>query len=272
MSGDEKQDRALFLQADFDQELDAAGALEAERLLSVDAGARGDRAQLEALRQTLRCHTPREAAPAALRARLHAQIGASGGQGTSAGHLRAAPSSWRVYAASIAATIVVTLGAQRLVQELTAPDRFTPYVVAGHMRSQISGQPVDVASSDRHTVKPWLAGKLPLAVTVVDLAAEGFPLAGARIDIVDATPVPTLVYKRREHLVSVAELRPQSANYSETPSLRMVEGYPVVVWKEKHRAYVATSDLPPGELQAFVAAFRRATAKSDVEPVRDDGR
>ena len=270
MSGDEKQDRALFLQADFDQELDAAAALEAERLLSGDAGASGDRARLEALRRTLRRHAPREAAPAALRARLLAQIGSR--EGDAARHRRATLSSWRVYAASIAATIVVTVGLQRLAQEVTAPDRFTPYVVAGHMRSQISGQPVDVASSDRHTVKPWLAGKLPLAVTVVDLAAEGFPLAGARIDIIGATPIPTLVYKRREHLVSVAELRAESTNYPETPSLRIVEGYPVVVWKQKHRAYVATSDLPPAELEAFVAAFRQAAAKTESQPAREDGR
>ena len=52
------------------------------------------------------------------------------------------------------------------------------------MRSQISGQPVDVVSTDRHTVKPWLAGKLPVAAEVVDLAEAGFPLAGGRIDIV----------------------------------------------------------------------------------------
>ncbi|WP_018268141.1 hypothetical protein [Methylosinus sp. LW4] len=267
MSKDQNRDRVLFLQADFDQELDAASALEAERLLSEDAGARGDRARLAALRETLRRHAPREAAPAALRARLQEQIGASSAQGARAArHRLTPPRTWGVYAASIAATIVATVGLQHLAEEFAAPDRFTPYVVAGHMRSQISGQPVDVASSDRHTVKPWLAGKLPLAVTVVDLAAEGFPLAGARIDIIGATPAPTLVYKRREHLVSVAELQPRSVNYPETPSLRMMEGYPVVVWKEKHRAYAAISDLSPAELEAFVAIFRQAAAKIESEP------
>jgi anti-sigma factor RsiW len=269
MSEDERQTRTLLLQADFDQELDAAGALEAERLLAVEARAREDRERLEALRRTLRRHAAREAAPEALRTRLLAQMESASGQGRIAASYRhLASPSWRVFASSIAATIVVTLGLQHLAMELTAPDRFTPYVVAGHMRSQISGQPVDVASSDRHTVKPWLAGKLPLAVTVVDLAAEGFPLAGARIDIVGSTPVPTLVYKRREHLVSVAELQPRSVNYPEAPSLRMMEGYPVVVWKEKHRAYAAISDLPPAELEAFVAAFRRAASEIESEPAR----
>jgi len=272
MSGDEKQDRALFLQADFDMELDAAGALEAERLLSADSSANDERARLEALRRTLRRHAARETAPAALRARVLAQIDSANAQTAPAPRYRSSPPSWRVFGASMAATIVVTLGLQRLVGEFTAPDRLTPSIVVGHMRGQISGQPVDVASSDRHTVKPWLAGKLPLAVTVVDLAAEGFPLAGARIDIVGSAAVPTLVYKRREHLVSVAELRPELVNYPEAPSRRLVEGYPVVVWKENHRAYAAVSDLPPAELEAFVGAFRQAAAKMRSDAAPNDGR
>ncbi|HEY8066835.1 MAG TPA: hypothetical protein VIF40_19240 [Methylosinus sp.] len=270
MSENEKQDRALLLQADFDQELDAAGAMKAERLLAGDAFARGDRERLDALRRTLRRHAAREAAPETLRTRLLAQMESSNGRGRIAADFRRpAPPSWRIYAGSIAATIVVTLGLQHLVEDLAAPDRFMSYVVAGHMRSQISGQPVDVASSDQHTVKPWLASKLPLAVTVVDLAAEGFPLVGARIDIVGATPVPTLVYKHREHLVSVAELQLRSVNYPEVPALRMIEGYPVVVWKEKHRTYAAISDLPPAELEAFVVAFRRAASKIESAPARN---
>ena len=128
------------------------------------------------------------------------------------------------------------------------------------MRSQISGQPVDVVSTDRHTVKPWLAGKLPVAAEVVDLAEAGFPLAGGRIDIVAGAGVPTLVYKRRDHLISVTELRAEG-DETAIPRDLAVEGYPVVRWSDNERAYVAVSDLSPTELDAFVAAFRRAVAK-----------
>ena len=116
------------------------------------------------------------------------------------------PPSWRSFAAAMAATVVATLGLQHLIAASNAPDAALQAIVSAHMRSQISGQPVDVVSTDRHTVKPWLAGKLPVAAEVVDLAEAGFPLAGGRIDIVAGAGVPTLVYKRRDHLISVTEL------------------------------------------------------------------
>ena len=60
-------------------------------------------------------------------------------------------------------------------------------------------------------MKPWLAGKISGATTVVDLKTDGFPLVGGRIDVVGRTPVPTLVYQRREHQIALSEL-PERAN------------------------------------------------------------
>ena len=134
-------------------------------------------------------------------------------------------------------------------------------ILAGHERGQISGQPVDVVSSDRHTVKPWLAAKLPVATTVVDLAPQGFALLGGRIDIVGGNPVPTLVYKRRQHLISVTQLPSKTVDYPAVPRIQTLDGYPVIVWMDGVRAYAAVSDLVPAELAAFVDAFREAAAK-----------
>jgi anti-sigma factor RsiW len=172
--------------------------------------------------------------------------------------------------AAIAATIVVTAVIERLVLTAPSPDEATLAVVAGHMRGQISGQPVDVASSDRHAVKPWLARKLPVAAMIVDLAPEGFELLGGRVDIIRGAPAPTLVYKRREHLISVTELRAYVADYPAAPRRKTTEGYPVVVWKDDARAYAAVSDIAPAELNAFVEAFRKAAAKEDGQ-MRESG-
>ncbi len=129
-------------------------------------------------------------------------------------------------------------------------------LVAGYQRAALSGQPIDVASSDRHTVKPWLAARTPLGVQAPDLADDGFPLVGGRIDIVDARPVPTLVYRKREHLISVSELPLSSAEGGPTT----LQGFHILRWRDRERAYVAISDLDVSDLQTFAANFVRRTA------------
>lgn len=172
----------------------------------------------------------------------------------------AKPPSRRAFAAAIAAAVVLTAGLQMLIATIGAPDEATPAIVAGHMRGQISGRPVDVSSGDPHTVESWLAGRLHVATIVVDLAPAGFELIGARIDIVAGAPAPTLVYKGRGRLVSLTELQFNPGEYPSAPSRRALDGYRIVVWADE-RAYAAVSDLAQTELDAFVAAFRRAVAK-----------
>ena len=179
------EDRLLLLHAALDGELDAAGAIEMERMLAADPELAAEYARLTALRKAVRAHAPRAEAPASLRARVLASIEDENFQlrrpRRQDGAIRHPGAS---FAAAIAATVVLTIGLNHLVATMSAPDAAMQSIVSAHMRSQISGQPVDVISSDRHTVKPWLASKLPVAAVVVDLASEGFPLLGGRIDIV----------------------------------------------------------------------------------------
>jgi anti-sigma factor RsiW len=126
------------------------------------------------------------------------------------------------------------------------------------MRSLMASQQVDVVSSDRHTVKPWFNGKLPQSPRVVDLAAQGFPLVGGRIDVIGLTPAPTLVYRARQHVISLTAL-PASLRAGATP--RPLEGYNVVEWTDGPLAYWAVSDLAAPELEAFAKSFRAGEAE-----------
>ena len=190
MTNSDREDHLLLLHAALDGELDALGALEAERALGSDPILAAEYARLEELRRAIRAHAPRETAPETLRARVIAltadEEAASPVVALKRPHVERP--TWRAFAAAIAAMIVVTLGLQTLVSTSSAPDDAALAVVAGHMRAQISGQPVDVASSDHHTVKPWLAAKLPVDTFIANLAPDGFELLGGRIDIVAARP------------------------------------------------------------------------------------
>jgi anti-sigma factor RsiW len=80
---------------------------------------------------------------------------------------------------------------------------FADDLLNGHLRALAAASPVDVISEDRHTVKPWFAGKVDVAPSVVDLASEGFPLVGGRIDYVNGQRTPVIVYRRRQHVIDV---------------------------------------------------------------------
>ncbi len=131
-------------------------------------------------------------------------------------------------------------------------------LVSDFARAEIAGQPFDVASSDRHTVKPWLAGRTTVSADIVDLASQGFPLAGGRVAVVDRIPAPTLVYRHNEHLVAVTELPLDAQGARAGGGIETIDGYHVARWSDANLAYVAVSDMDEKTLAEFVAAFREA--------------
>jgi anti-sigma factor RsiW len=170
---------------------------------------------------------------------------------------------YRGLAASLMLGVVLGAGAFSLFASPPRDNDVQRAIVAGFIRGRLVGEPVDVATSDRHTVKPWFAAKIAGATTVVDLKAEGFPLVGGRIDVVTGTPAPTLVYQRREHQIALTEL--PSAGPASEPRRAARDGYSLLQWTENGRLYAAVSDLPAGELDAFAEAFRRAAAAEREE-------
>jgi len=106
-------------------------------------------------------------------------------------------------------------------------------------------------------VKPWFNGRIPQAPRVIDLAPEGFPLIGARVDVIDNTPVPTLVYGRRLHIISLSAI-PDEGRGDGAAARRSINGYNVLSWRENGVSYWAVSDLGVGELETFAQLFRKA--------------
>jgi anti-sigma factor RsiW len=244
------QDDRLLLNAYIDGELDPAHALEFERRLADNPALADERTRIEALRGAMRERLPREAASPELRRRVAAlarprPFAADWG----------ARRSWGAMAASIAVAFAVGSAATYVA---IGPGGGEPeLLVASHMRALMASQPIDVASSDRHTVKPWFNGKLPQSPRVVDLAAQGFSLVGGRIDVIGLTPAPTLVYRVRQHVISLTAL-PASRRAG---AIRPVDGYNVVEWTDGPLAYWAVSDVAASELENFAKAFRAGDAE-----------
>jgi anti-sigma factor RsiW len=126
-------------------------------------------------------------------------------------------------------------------------------VVASHVRSLLAGHPADVVSTDRHTVKPWFAGKLDYAPEVVDLAGQGFPLEGGRLDYLDGRPVAALVYRAGRHPINLFTWPAQDRSMGSTtrPEAGSRRGFHLVHWTQDGMTYWAVSDLAADQLEAF---------------------
>ena len=250
------QDDLVLLHAYLDGELDAAAGLEMERRLAADPALAAERDRIEAVRAVLRERLPRETPSPELRARIERAVGLAPGSEPPPLRPSVHP-SWSLLAASIAATAVV---ASLATSHLVAPPRADAgAVLSSHVRALMAPQPVDVASSERHTVKPWFNGRVVEAPRVVNLAASGFPLAGGRIDVIDGRPAPALVYTRRQHVISlIAVAVPGRADAA--PARETAAGYNILRWTERGVGYWAISDLNAKELDEFVQLFRTAPA------------
>jgi len=238
----------LLLNAYIDGELDPAHVLEFERRLAEDSALADERSRIEALRGAMRTRLPRAAASPELRRRVAALARPQ--------PFAIARRGWGAMAASIA--LAFAIGSAATYLAIRPEQGEAELLVSSHMRALMASQPVEVASSDRHTVKPWFNGKLPQSPRVVDLAAQGFPLEGGRIDVIGLTPAPTLVYRARQHVISLTAL--PVALRARGP-IQPIEGYNVVEWTDGPLAYWAVSDLAAPELENFAKAFRAGEAE-----------
>ena len=135
------------------------------------------------------------------------------------------------------------------------PASMEDQVLTAHLRSLQLGHLTDVASTDRHTVKPWFAGKLDFSPTVIALDSVGFPLVGGRLEYVGGRAVAALVYGRRLHTINVITWPAESAS-EVAPHLVSKNGYNVANWTARGMTYWVVSDLGADELRAFCGLLR----------------
>jgi anti-sigma factor RsiW len=174
--------------------------------------------------------------------------------------------NWLALAAAIIFAAIIALTLVPRLQRPEADQFLATQLIASHVRSLMANHLTDVASSDQHTVKPWLDAKLDFAPPVVDLSSEGFPLVGGRLDYLDNRPVAALVYQRRKHFINLfvwpaetgADTTTRSAgNKQRSLTLKAIsrQGYHLLHWLDSEFNYWAISDISAEELQEFEQLF-----------------
>ena len=158
---------------------------------------------------------------------------------------------WLVAAASVVIA-VASVSSLVIRRQTTSFESTAQAVVASHVRSLMGDHLTDVASTDRHTVKPWFAGRLDFSPVVVDLAADGFPLSGGRLDYVEGHAAAALVYKRGGHVINVFVWPVADADRALRQSSDP-RGYHLFMWTRHQSTWWVVSDLGAAELADFAS-------------------
>jgi anti-sigma factor RsiW len=189
---------------------------------------------------------PAEPAPDLLRARVEREL-----------RTIAARPRQRLRGLAMAASLLVALGLGWLGGTLSLQSGRDPdAAVAAYLRVAMAENAVDVASSDRHTVKPWYAGRIDYSPPVHDLTAAGFPLIGGRTDVLDGRKIAVLVYGRNRHKLALSVWPTTAANAP--PAVTRTDGFAIARWRHGGFELRAVSDIAPADMTSFATSLDRA--------------
>ena len=167
------------------------------------------------------------------------------------------PWNWLALAAAIIFAAIITFNLMPRLRP-GADQLLATQLVASHVRSLMANHLTDVASSDQHTVKPWLDTKLDFAPAVPELSGKGFPLVGGRLDYLDNRPVAALIYQRRKHFINLF-VWPTESNAAKTTKTISRQGFHLLHWADSDFNYWAVSDVNADDLRTFKQGFEEQT-------------
>ena len=250
---------AQHINAFVDGELDLASQLEMEERMREDVGLREQVEGLRQLREVLREGADYHAAPAALRRRMTTLMAPQPPAPTRLSGMAAAVQrwlGWHPMAASFGLVAVLAVALNLAWLRSWQDDRLLDDVVASHVRSTLGQHLVDVASSDHHTVKPWLSSKLDFSPPVSELQIPGSVFLGGRVDYLDGRPVAALVYRQGEHIVN-SFVWPGTARDSKA-DFSAERGFQTAHWSQGGMNHWVISDVNREEFNAIIRAVQRA--------------
>jgi anti-sigma factor RsiW len=227
--------------------------------------------RIRSLRAAIKANLPPSEPSSALRDEVRRLIRAQAGDRTPVVPLRLprTPLSWPAAAAAVA---IFAVGAALGYAGRGAGERdaMITQALANHVRSLEVDHLVDVTSSEHHVVKPWFIGKLDFSPPVPDLAADSFPLIGARLDYLGGRQVAALVYGRSAHRINLLVWPSGDRPRCDIEPLRARQGFNLVRGHAGTMEFWAVSDLNRQDLGRFADRWQRA-ASAEGESCRPEG-
>jgi anti-sigma factor RsiW len=152
--------------------------------------------------------------------------------------------AWMMASAVIAVLVVGGLASIYRGRDTARAEQVYSEVADLHVGMLASAAPVDVVSTDRHTVKPWFQGKIPFAFDLPELQNSEFSLLGGRMTYLAQTPGVHLVYEVRKHRISVLVFQEESlrARLEENAPTKKELSFNVETWSHGGLRYFVIGD------------------------------
>jgi len=247
------RDAETLLHARLDDELDVAGAMDVDRHLSGCRACAAQYAALQNLKQEIAAAQPAYALPPKLERKLASRF-------ISPGPLLARLWSRPVALAGAVACMAALVILLPMMRTTNGTSAIAGEILDNHLRALQPGHLFDVESSDQHTVKPWFQGRTDFSPPVPDLTNDGFTLVGGRFEVIHQRPAAAIVYKRRQHVISLY-VSP-SLDGEAKPTLQNLGGYHLLHWGHDNLSYWAVSDVASADLRDFSNLIDQARGNS----------
>jgi len=168
---------------------------------------------------------------------------------------------WTLAAAAAVILVVGTLTSAYLGTR-SGRDQVFSEIADLHVEMLASSSPVDVISTDRHTVKPWFQGKIPFAFNLPELQNSEFSLLGGRITYLDQTPGAHLIYDVRKHHISVFVFQERSLPASLDKNYLLPKKLPfnMETWSQGGLRYFVIGDASTADINNLAKLFKTTSS------------
>jgi anti-sigma factor RsiW len=161
----------------------------------------------------------------------------------------------------VAGTLTSAYLGNRSARDLAYQDHVFSEIADLHVETLASSSPVDVISTDRHTVKPWFQGRIPFAFDLPELNNSGFSLLGGRMTYLDQTPGAHLIYDLRKHHISVFVFQERSlpARLNESSLSPKRLSFNMETWSQGGLRYFVIGDASAADVDSLSKLFKAAS-------------
>ena len=165
---------------------------------------------------------------------------------------------WVLATAGFAVVLLAGLLGTYLERQNLRQQHFYSELADLHVSTLASANPVDVVSSDRHTVKPWFQGKIPFTFNLPELQNTDFTLLGGRVTYLGQVPGAHLIYQIRKHQISVFLFPEGLVDLRGTSNVSKERTFNVDTWTQDGLRYVVFGDVAPEDIRNLSSLLKGA--------------